>query len=407
MKEKFEKYAELLLKRCLNLKEGEPLLIEAPIENYEFIRLLNKKALEMGVSDIHIEWYDDELKHDTLKYLTEEEIENHPFWNKKIFDEYASKNAAFLMLNASDPDIMNDIDPKKVTKAGYTSIKTRPIYKRKQNIYEVSWCIAATSTLGFSKKVFPKSDDPVTDLWNQIFEICFINTENPIEEWEKQVIKSENRSNILNKYKFKMLHYTNSLGTDLKIGLTDKTIWCGAGEKNLDGRKILVNLPTFEVFTSPDKNKTNGVVYSSKPLVYNGTLIENIRLEFKDGKVVNFDASKGKDVLEGIIKADENSCMLGEAALVDYNSPISNSNIIFYTTLYDENAACHLALGNGFKTALENGVNLSLEELDELGLNNSVVHVDFMIGTKDLCITGIDSYGNEKEIFKDGNFVLK
>lgn len=407
MMEKLEKYAEVLLKRCLNLKEGEPLFIEASVENYEFIRILNKKALEMGSTDIHIEWSDDQIKHDTLEKIDEKDIENHPYWNKQIYDEYAKKNAAFLMFSSSDPDIMNDIDSKKVSKSGFVSINSRPIYKQKQRIYEISWCIALIPTLGLAEKIFPGNDDPVSDLWEQIFDICFINEEDPIKSIENQIKKCENKCKTLNKYKFKSLHYTNNIGTDLTVELSDKAIWCGAAEQNLDGRKIIVNFPTFEVFTSPDKTKTNGVVYSSKPLVYNGSLIDDFMLEFKDGKVINFDAKEGKEVLEGIITADENSCMLGELALVDYDSPISDTDITFYTTIYDENASCHLALGNGFKGCIENGINLSEEELNKLNLNNSTIHVDFMMGTEDLKITGIDKDNNEVIIFDNGNFVLE
>ncbi len=407
MIENLEKYAEVLLKRCLNLKKGEPLFIEAPTENYEFVRILNKLALEIGSKDIHIEWYDENVKHDTLIKLSEEEIKNHPFWNKSIFDEYAKKNAAFLMLDSENPDLMNDVESSKVSLSGLISRTSRPIYKQKQGIYEVSWCIAATSTKAWSEKLFPKCNDSKDKLWNLIFDICFIKENNPILAWEQQVFQSEKRSKILNNYKFKKLHYTNSLCTDLYVGLTDKTIWCGAGETNLDGRKLLVNIPTFEVFTSPDKTKTNGIVYSSKPLVYNGALIEDFCLEFNGGKVVNVKAKKGEDVLKGIIEADENSCMLGECALVDYNSPISMSGITFYTTLYDENASCHLALGEGFKGCVENGINSNLEDLEKIGLNHSTIHVDFMIGTKDLKITGIDKNNKEIIIFNNGNFEIE
>lgn len=402
-----EKYAELLLKRCVNVKEEEPLFISISTENYEFARILNKKALEMGVRDIYINFRDEVISHDTLSVLTEEEIKNNHIWNNPKWDEYASKNAAFLMLESDDPDLMNDINPNKISLSSLVSRSSKKVYKEKQGKYEVSWCIAAIPSYNWAKKLFKDSNNPVDDLWNLIYEICFINKENPIEEWEKIVENSIDRCSILNKYKFKKLHYKNNLGTDLYVGLTPKTVWLGAGEKHVDGRKLLVNVPTFEVFTSPDRTKTNGIVYNSKPLVYNGSIIDNFYIEFKDGKVVNYHAEKGNDVLRGIINGDENSCMLGECALVDYNSPISNCGKVFYTTLYDENASCHLALGEGFLDTVDDYENLNKEELEKLGLNNSLMHVDFMIGTSDLTITGIDQNDNEMTIFENGNFVLE
>lgn len=407
MEEKLNKYADLLLKRCLSIKKGQPLYILAPMENINFIRILTSKALELGVTDIYYDLEDSYIRHEELKYLSIEELVKRPYFNKSSFDEYAKKNAAFLMLYSDDPDLMSDIDSDKLMATSKVSRESRPIYRKKQRLYEVPWCIACTSTLGLAKKIFKDSDNPVVDLWNIIFKICLIDEEDPIKAWDNKVIENSKMTNILNKLQFRELHYTNSLGTDLKVELPVDHIWCGAGDMMPDGTHIFVNMPTEEVFTTPIFNRTEGIVYSSKPLVYNGSLIEDFYIEFKDGKVVNFDAKKGKDILEGIINGDKTSCYLGEVALVNYHSPISESNILFYETLYDENASCHLALGEGFSNCIKDGAGKTNEELETMGINSSTVHVDFMMGTKDLNILGTTYTGKTYQIFKDGDFVLK
>lgn len=406
MKEKFTKYSDLLLERCLNIKENQPLIITAPIESIEFIRILSKQALKKGITDIYYDWYDDELKHEQLKYLNKENIEKSPFWNKKIYDEYAKKDAAFLMLISENPDIMNDIDKEKLEISNKISRTSRPIYKKKQSINEISWCIASVSTYDWAKKVFENDKKCVEKLWDVIFEICLINEKKPIEAWNKKIENSTKKSKELTELNIKTLHYTNSLGTDLYIGLSNNTIWYSAKEEKTDGTEIICNMPTEEIFTTPNRLMTNGIVYSSKPLVYNGYIIEDFNIEFKEGKVVNYDAKKGKDILGTIINGDETSCYLGECALVEYESPISKSNILFYTTLFDENASCHLALGTGFPNTQKNTENKTEEELINMGINVSAVHVDFMIGTKDLKIEAITHDGKKLTIFNNGNFAL-
>lgn len=404
MEEKLEKYADLLLVKCLNLKEGQPLLITSPIEAYEFVRILTKKAYEMGIKDIYFDWSDSYLKRYQLLNFSDEELEISPFWNKKIYDEYAKKDGAFLMLSAEESDVFDDIDPEKISKSSYISRTTRPIYKEKQGKYEVPWCIALVSTEISSKKVFPDVVDSKDRLWEEIFKACQIDKDDPIASWDEKVSRNKENSSKLNSLHLQKLHYTNSLGTDLVVELGTDHIWCGADEKMPDGRPLMVNMPTEEIFTSPLRDKTEGIVYASKPLVYNGSLIENFWIRFEKGKVVDFDAETGKEVLDGLINLDEGSCMLGEVALVEYDSPISNSQILFYNTLYDENASCHLALGNGFPSCYKNGVNMTEEELLEVGVNHSNEHTDFMIGTSDLKIVGTTVEGEEVLIFENGNF---
>jgi len=403
----FEKYAELLLKKCLNLKKNQPLVITAPIECIDFVRILTKQAYEMGVHDVYFDFVDSYLKYYQLSNFYDDEFEKSPLWNKKIYDEYAKKDGAFLMLSAEESDIFKDVDATKIAKANQISRTSRPIYKEKQGKYEVPWCIAMVSTEVSSKKVFPNIENSKEKLWNEIFKACLIDKEDPLSEWDKKTEKNKTNVDKLNNLNLRKLHYTNSLGTDFTVELGEGHVWCGADEKMPDGTPLIDHMPTEEIFTSPLKDSTNGIVYASKPLIYSNTFINNFWLKFENGKVVDFDSEDGKEVLETLINFDEGSCKLGEIALVEYDSPISNSGILFYNTLYDENAACHLALGVGFPSCYKDGVNMSKDDLLKVGVNQSNEHTDFMIGTSDLKIVGTTADNEEILIFENGNFAWK
>lgn len=402
-RELYYKYAELLLKKGLCINKGQPLLINAPIDAIDFIRVLTEVACSLGINDIYFDWYDDWIKHTQLKYYKEEDIKNSRFWNKSIHDEYAKKDAAFLFLVSSNPSIMNDIDSNKLDIASKQSLYTRKIYREMQENNKIDWCIAAVATKEWGEELFPNEKESTDMLWNLIFDICLVNQDDTLSLWDSKMKSNKDMCKKLNELNIKSLHYKNSLGTDLTIGLAKGHKWCG-GSSLIKGREPIVNIPTEEVFTTPDKFKTNGKVYTSLPLVHNGVKIENICLEFKDGKVVNYKASSGLDELKNIIETDSESNMLGECALVDKNSKIAESNILFYETLFDENAACHIALGRGFKECLADGEKLNLDELENRGYNKSKNHVDMMIGTDDLKIT-VTTYDNKEIIiFKDGSF---
>lgn len=406
MKENFEKYAELLLRRCLCLDKVRPLLVTAPIKAIDFVEILVHKAYSMGITDIYFDWNDDDLKHEQLLHLSDEDLLKSPFWNKTIYDEYAKKDAAFLMLCSDDVDLMSDVPEDKITLTSRQYRNSRPYFKEKQRTDEIPWCIALVPTPGYAKKVFPNSLNPMADMWDAIFKCCLIYENNPIEVWNEKIKRTQEKCEILNKLQFKYLHYTNSLGTDLTIELPKNHIWSGAGKNNQEGLPLIVNMPSEEVFTSPKYDGINGIVYSSRPLVYGGVLINDFSLKFENGKIIDIKAKTGQDILENMVNTDEGSHYLGEVALVEFNSPISNTNIIFYETLYDENASCHLAIGDSFPSCLENGEAMSSEELKKHGLNQSLVHTDFMVGTSDLKIIGTLPDGQEILVFESGNFVL-
>lgn len=396
-----DKYIELLLNRCLNFDKSKSLFINYDVINKKFVEKVIKRAKEMGINDIGIDEEDINITHEKLKNIDINDIEKDLFFNKSKWDEYALKDASFLMLETEFPHFMDDIDPTKVAKARYVNRSTREIFREKEVTYQIPWCIAALPNEFWARDIFGDVSDAYDKLYKVIFEICMVLDGDPIKNWEDYLENVSVFSKKLNDLKIKKMHYKNSLGTDLIVEMPEGAIWNSAA--NDDNGKMLVNMPSYEIFSSPNYLKTEGIVYSSRPLVYGGGIIDEFFIKFNEGKVVGFDAKVGKDILKGIIESDSNACYLGEVALVNNDSPISNTGLVFGTTLIDENASCHLALGDGFSDCLENGLNMSKEELLKHGINQSKQHVDFMIGTPDLEIEAETNKGKVL-IFKNGNF---
>ena len=406
MNDKLEKYASVILESCLKINSGEPLFISANSEVAYFVRILVNKAYSLGIKDIYFDITDVYLKHDALLNLDYEDLKNMSFWNKDKWNEYAKKGASFIMLASENPGLMSDVDQEKLSKLMAYALTTRKEFDDLRDKSMVPWVIAAVPTESWAKQVFPESLNPVNDLWNKIFEICAIDEDNPEEIWDKKIELLEERCKKMNNYNFKRLTYKNSLGTDFSISLPEKTLWCSGREHLVNGKNVLVNYPTEEVFTSPDMSSANGVVFASKPLNYQDNMIDSFWIKFVDGKVVDYHAEVGEETLKNMISSCPNMDRLGEVALVPYDSPISNSGILFYETLFDENASCHLALGDSFTECFKGGLDMTKEELLEKGLNKCDNHVDFMIGTNDLSIIGETYDGKEIEIFKQGNFCI-
>ena len=405
MKELQEKYASVILNVCLKVKKGQPLFISANSERLDFVRIVADKALEIGVKDIYFDITDSHLKHSILKELTLDELKNHQYFNKQKWNEYAEKGAAFVMLASETPGLMKDIDSKKLSDITMYGFDTRKRFDELRNQTMVPWCIAAVPTEKWAEEVFPNSKTPLEDLWHKILEVCSVDKENPEEIWNQKTSLLRKRAEKLTACHFKTLRYHNSLGTDFTINLPEKAIWESGFERLATGVDVLVNYPTEEVFTSPECTSANGIVYAAKPLSYQDNMIRNFWIRFKDGKAIECHAEEGEETLKNIISSCENSNMLGEVALVPYDSSISNSKIIFYETLFDENAACHLALGDSFPECLENGKDMPKKELfEKYHLNDCTNHVDFMIGNKDMNITGTTYNGEEIKIFENGNF---
>lgn len=392
------KYAKLLLE-CLNLKENDYLFISIPKHVSSFKKILLSEAEKLNLKEIYVEEIDQYKKHDLLKTLDQENINKHPLFDSSIYNKYAKLDAAFLFVRSMIPNLMNDIPKKKMQDTIKHSLETEKYFRTLYNNGKLRWNISCVPNSKWAHSINLKTNE----FWDNIFKICFVDEKNnPIDEWNKYLNNLSKITDLLNEYHFEYLEYKNEAGTDLKIYLPENHMWCSGKSENGD----ICNMPTLEVFTSPEYNKTCGRVVSSKPLYYNGVLIEDFYFVFKDGKVVEYDALVGKDALTSILEMDEYAPFLGECALVSYDSAINKSNIIFNETLFDENASSHLALGRGFTECLNVSVNDD-EELLKLGVNISKTHVDFMIGTRDLSIMGTCKDGKKVEIVKNGNIILK
>ncbi|WP_373898064.1 aminopeptidase [Haloimpatiens sp. FM7315] len=406
-KDTLKKYAELAVSVGVNIQKNQTLVVNAPIECADFVRLVAEIAYDKGAKNVVVRWNDEKLS--LIKYLKApfETFKEFPEWEAKGLEELAKNNAAFLSIYAEDPELLKNVDPERISE----SIKSSSIALKKYRDYImnsfVSWSVISIPTIGWAKKVFPNlsEKEAIEKLWENIFNIVRADKENPIEAWNTHLKNLNNKVQFLNERKFKKLYY-KSKDTDLTIELPSKHLWAGGGEYNKTKTYFVANMPTEEVFTLPLKTGINGTVKSTKPLNYAGNLINNFSLTFKEGKIVDFTAEEGYDTLKKLIETDDGSHYLGEVALVPFESPISNSNIVFFNTLFDENASCHLAIGAAYPSCLEGGDTLNETELEENGANTSLTHVDFMIGSKDLEIIGETKDGEKIQIFKAGNWAF-
>jgi len=403
-----EKYARLIVKTGLNLQPKQILVINSPIECAPFTRLVSEMAYEAGAKDVVIQWNDELFSKIRFLKAPEEVFDEFPEWQKEFYLSYVHQGAAFLSIFASDPELMKDVNPERMTKAQKASSIALKDYRDRLMSNRNVWCVVSIPTASWAKKVFPhlSEENSIEKLWEVILKTVRVDTENPLASWNEHKTNLKKRMNSLNSLALKSLHYTNSLGTNLRIELPENHIWLGGSEFTPEGLEFIANMPTEEVFTLPNKTGVNGKAVSSMPLNYNGNLIDQFSLTFKDGMIVDYSAEKGYETLKTLIETDEGSHFLGEVALVPFDSPISNSNILFFNTLFDENASCHLAIGRAYPVCLKQGENMSQEELGKSGVNDSLIHVDFMIGTSDLEIIGISSDGQEIPVFQKGNFVF-
>lgn len=403
-----DKYAKLAIHIGINVQENQILVISSPIECADFTRKLVEEAYKKGAKEVVVQWNDEltgKLKYD---YSPLEVFESVPDWVRDSRLSYAKKGASFLSISASDPELLKNVDATKIAASRKASSIAMREFSELLMSNQNCWSIVSIPTVGWAKKVFPNvsETEAVDMLWEQIFNIVRVNTEDPVKSWEDHKNTLKEKMNFLNSKNIKSLHYTNDLGTDLTLELPKNHVWLGGAEESTTGIEFIANMPTEEVFSLPTKTGVNGIVYSSKPLNYAGNLIDNFSLTFKDGKVIDFTAEQGYDTLKNLLDTDEGARYIGEVALVPYDSPISNSGVIFFNTLYDENASCHLAFGKAYSVCIKNGENMTQEELAAEGANDSLTHVDFMIGTKDLSIVATLHDGSTLQIFKNGNWAF-
>jgi aminopeptidase len=400
------KYADLAVKIGVNVQKGQILMVNSPVECAPFTRLLVEAAYKTGASQVIVRWSDDLINKTYYEYASYEVLGNIPGYTVEQFKYIVEQKAAVISISAPTPGLLKDIDPKKLGLASKASHAALGFYQKHMMGNGAQWCVIAYPTDAWAEKVFG-TVDAFDKLLDAILSSSRVTADNdPIHEWESHMDTLAKHNKQLNDYNFKKLLFKNSLGTNLEVGLVEGHIWCGGGETSGNGVYFAPNIPTEEAFTMPHKNKVNGRVHATKPLNYQGKLIEDFYLDFVDGKVVSYDAKGGLDGLKSLLELDEGSSRLGEVALISHDSPISNTNILFYNTLFDENASCHLALGNAYATNIENGTSMTDEELALKGYNKSMAHVDFMFGSHDMNIVGITEDDKEVQVFKNGNFVF-
>lgn len=403
-----KKYAMLAVNTGVNIKKDNILVITSPIETAEFARLIAKEAYNFGAKEVIVHYSDQQLTKIKLENSSLETISDYPSWMAEGYNYYARQGACFISIAANDPDGLKGVSVEKIgesQKARTTALKE---YYDNSMSNKCRWCVLSVPTLSWAKKVFPNLSDEkaLESLWDVIFKTVRVDTKDPIKAWENHNAYLEEKIKFMNNNNFKSVHLKSSNGTDLNIELPEGHIWAGGSEEDVKGIPFNANMPTEEIFTLPKKTGVNGIVYSSKPLSYGGNLIDNFSITFKDGRAIDFTAETGYDILKQMLESDEGAKYLGEVAFVPYNSPISNSKLIFFNTLFDENAACHLAFGRAYESCVKNADKYSEEELEKMGVNNSVIHVDFMIGTSDLEITGINKNGETIKIFSNGNWAF-
>lgn len=406
---KLREYARLLVEVGMNLQPGQTPRISSDLECAPLARLCAEVCFERGARDVLMEWKDDCIARQHYLRADEAVFSEFPAYRKAKFDWMLEHGCPSLSIAGGDPELLKGVDPKRIRAAEAAAAQpTKPWYDAMM-ANRFQWCVAAHPTPAWAEKVFPdrKGEAAMDALWETVFSVCRINGDGKaVERWQAHVEATARRAKALNDCNFKALHYTNSLGTDLTVALPENHVWAGGADVSEKGIPFVANIPTEEIFTAPRRDGVNGRVYAALPLALNGNLVKDFWMEFRDGRIVECGAAEGEGVLRDSITLDEGSSYLGEVALVPYDSPINNTGVLFYKTLFDENASCHLAYGAAYPGSVRGGEQMSEEEQTAAGLNQSMNHVDFMVGTRDLSIVGITHDGREIPVFINGNFAF-
>ena len=407
-RELLTKYAELVVRVGVNVQKGQPVVINCPIESFTFAHIVQKVAYDLGASNVIMNWIDDETKKEFYLRASDEAIDTVPDSMAARYEEWDMAGAAYIHIITENPDLFKDVCPdriKRFSKIMYSKLNAH--YENKRS-YRNRWSIIAVPSKSWAMKLFPHLPEceAIETLWHLILKGARADGENPIADWEAHGKSFKSRVKFLNDNQFNILHFTNSLGTDLKVGLPKNHRYIGGGVKDKNGIVFFPNIPTEEIFTSPHKNNVNGVMMASKPLIYAENIIENLKLVFKDGEIVDYKASTGQDVLKTLIDFDEGSRYLGEIALASNISPLSQTETLFYNTLFDENTGCHIGIGNANPSNIQNGDRLTKEELQTAGLNSSLVLVNAAFGTSDMKVVGIKKDNSKFIIINNGEFQI-
>lgn len=407
-KEKLQQYAELLVKVGMNVQPKQPVFIRSSVETLELTHLIVEEAYHCGASDVRVVYSDPTLKrlkfeNESVEYFANHELKSYDVEARM---DYVKRGAANLALISEDPDLMDGIDSQKLQAFQQQNARAFKGYMESVQKNQFPWVVAAFPSKAWAKRVYPELsvEEAYIKFIDEVFDIVRIDGNDPVENWRQHIANLSVYAQKLQQKNYHALHYVSE-GTDLTVGLAKNHIWEDA-TSYVNGKEqaFIANIPTEEVFTAPDRNRVDGYVTNKLPLSYNGTIIDQFKLMFKDGEIIDFSAEKGEAVLKDLINTDEGSRRLGEVALVPDDSPISNRNTIFYNTLFDENAACHLAIGSAYAFNIQGGTEMTVEEKIASGLNDSNVHVDFMIGSSDLTIYGIFEDGSKELVFENGNW---
>ena len=403
---KIDKLANLAVKRGVRLQKGQNLLITAPIESLPLVRKIAEHAYKEGASIVTPLFTDSDITLSRFKYAPDESFDSATDWLFNGMGEAFDNNTARMAIAGDDPMLLSQMDPDKVSRANKAMAKAYKPARERITEFKINWNIVSWPGSAWASRVFPELplDEAIVKLADAIFDASRASVDDPIQAWDDHNDKLRIKTNWLNEKNFAALQY-NGPNTNLRVGLADEHEWMGGASKAQNGIICNPNIPSEEVFTTPHAYKVDGTVSSTKPLSYQGTLIDDIKVTFKDGKIIKAHASKGEEVLQKVLKSDEGASRIGEVALVPHSSPISQSGIIFYNTLFDENAASHIALGQCYSKCFKGELDLSKEEISKRGGNSSMIHIDWMIGSDQIDVDGIDQSGNQEPIFRKGEWV--
>ena len=405
--QKLLNYAKLAVKVGVNIQKDQFLYVTGATDNMPLIRLITKVAYEAGARQVFVDLVDDELTRLRYELAPDDSFDFYPQWKRDEREWLAEQNCAFMSIVSQSPDLLTGIDTQRIAASQKATAQALAKYRQYAQSDKISWTVIAAPSAAWAAKVFPElpATEQVSALWNAIFKATRADVAAPVEAWSTHNDTLHEKVHYLNDKKYAKLHYT-APGTDLTIALPEGHLWCGAGSTNVSGTEFMANMPTEEVFTTPHRDGVDGYVSSTKPLSYGGNIIDNFKLTFENGRIVDVTAEQGEEVLKTLVETDEGSHYLGEVALVPHESPISASGLLFYNTLFDENASNHLAIGSAYAFTLEGGKEMSQDELAAHGLNRSLTHVDFMIGSANMNIDGITKDGNVEPVFRNGNWAF-
>ena len=399
-------YAKLIATMGVNVQKGQEVFIAAELDQPEFVKMVAEECYRAGAKRVVVDWSYQPLDKIQIRWRSQKNLGTVADWEEARWKHYVDEIPCRIYLVSEDPDGMRGVNQEKMAKAQQAKYKViKPYRDQLENKYQ--WCIAAVPGVAWAKKLFPNLSkaQAVEKLWEAILDASRVN-EDPIAAWKAHNDDLAARCAYLNSLNIETLVYKSSNGTDLRVGMIPEAEFKGGGEYSLNNIFFNPNIPTEEVFISPMRGKAEGIVYSTKPLSYQGQLIENFSVRFEGGKAVEVHAEKNEELLKKLISMDEGAAYLGECALVPYDSPIQKSGLLFYETLFDENAACHLALGMGFADTIKDFDKYTLEECRKMGVNDSMIHEDFMIGAADLDIDAVTRDGKTVPIFRKGNWAF-